>query len=115
MVMFEVPAAHEASHYSNPEFEFEDEGHAYSNPEFEFEDEVSHYSSPEFEFEDEVSHYNPNSTSEQEFEAESDRFLGNILGGLLGEGEASHEEEYEFEDEISHYSHPEMEDEADMF
>jgi hypothetical protein len=105
--MFEAPMAHEASHYSNPE--------------------ASHYSNPEFE--DEASHYgNPYTQPEQEDEAEADRMLGKILGGIFGEGESEAEVTrvlnsilgedevgHEFEDETSHYSTPEMEYEADRF
>jgi len=107
MALFEAPVAHEATHYSNPEFEFEDElthfsnpeaspfSNPFSNPEFEFEDELTHFSNPEaspfsnpfsnpeFEFEDELTHF-----SNPEFEAEDE--IGQILGtigGALGLGE----------------------------
>src|SRR6266496_3496289 len=63
MAMFEAPVTHEASHYSNPDIEFE------------FEDEAAHYSNPELEFEDEISAI-LGPTAEGEYEA--DQFFGRI-------------------------------------
>jgi hypothetical protein len=45
--LFEAPASHEASHYSNPEFENEWETNHYSNSELENEWETNHYSNSE--------------------------------------------------------------------
>jgi hypothetical protein len=80
--LFEAPAAHEASLYSNPEFENEWETNAYSNPEFEneweanseFENEweTNAYSNPEFENEWEENPYgNPELSNEWEMSAYS--------------------------------------------
>jgi hypothetical protein len=97
MAVFEAPPAHEAVHYSNPEWEAEWETHEsheshYSNPYSS--PEAVHYSSPEMEDEWETheSHYsNPYSSPEMEWESHYSN------------------PESEWESQESHYSNPESE------
>jgi hypothetical protein len=119
--MFEAPASHEATHYSNPytspEFEDEWEAHEahysnpYTSPEFEDEWEAheaheAHYSnpytSPEFEDEWEAheAHYsNPYTSPEFEDEWEAhEAHYSNPYSNPEDEWEATHE--------ATHYSHP---------
>ncbi len=93
--MFEAPMAHETA------------GPSHFTTQSEFEDEVSGHSHFTTEF-------------EQEDEAQADRMLGNILGGIAGEGESEAEAIHALnailgEDEGHQYNTAEMEYEVDPF
>jgi hypothetical protein len=137
--LFEAPAAHEATHYSNPysnpEMEDEWETHAathysnpYSNPEMENEwEHEAHYSNPysnpethysnpysnpelEDEWESyEATHYS-NPYSNPELENEWETHYSNPYSNPELENEWEHEAHYS-----NPYSNPELEDEGELF
>lgn len=112
--LFEAPASHEASHYSNPELENEWESpNHYSNPELKNEWESSnHYSNPELQNEWETNQYS-NPELQNEWEAPS--HSSNLE--LENEWETNHygNPELENEWETNHHSNPESAQEGEFF
>jgi hypothetical protein len=110
--LFEAPASHETSHYSNPEFENEWETSShYSNPELQNEWETNQYSNSEFENEWEAS--NQYSNPELQNEWETNQYSNPELQNEWEMNQYSNPE-FENEWETNQYSNPELQNEWEM-